>query len=161
LSSSKTPHVRKSLRLRTRVRARLRSGPVRRTIEYGLFYFVVDRCIEVLAALLSEIPPVASHVSTVRTASAVALWVMLAVVVAEARRQYSANPWDPADLESLRPSRCDLALAGGAVALGAPIAARGWTTVARLTEEVGTALAAGREGAPHVSSDAGFSTKGA
>ena len=45
------------------------SGTIRRAIEYGLFYVVVDRCTRLLVALL-EGPMLERFVTGVRTASA-------------------------------------------------------------------------------------------
>lgn len=135
-------------------------GPVRRAVEYGLFYVVVDRCTRLLVAMLEKTPPVAEHVPALTTASAVALWGMLALILAlQVRRQLAANPWDVADLSALRPSPRRLALAGAAVAVGAVTASQGWPVVADLTADPAAATAVGEAVLAHAGSDAGVAAK--
>lgn len=137
-------------------------GTLRRTIEYALFFLIVDRCTRLLAALLGEIPPLETHVPTVTTGAAVALWVMLGLVVLlEARRQFAVNPWDADDLAALRPSERRLAVAGAATAVGAGVVAVGWGTVARLTGDGRAAVAVGQELFEHANSEAGLLAKAA
>lgn len=121
-------------------------GPVRRLLEYVLFYVVVDRLTGLLVVLLEGVPPLASHAPTVQFASAVALVVVLVVVVLwEARRQYVANPVEATDLQALRPSPRRLAVAGGALAVGAGIVAVGWETVVAFTGDPEVLLTVTRE----------------
>lgn len=135
-------------------------GTLRRAIEYALFYLIVDRCTRLLVALLGEIPPLQSHVPTVTTGAAVALWVMLGLVVLlEVRRQLSANPWKPADLGALRPTERRLVIAGAATVLGAGVVAAGWPVVGRLTGDGWVAVEVGRELTTLANSDAGALAK--
>lgn len=121
-------------------------GPVRRLLEYVLFYVVVERLTGLLVALLEEVPPLASHARTLRVASAVALVVVLVIVVLwEGRRQYVANPVAASDLASLRPSPRRLAVAGGALAVGAGVVATSWGTVVAFTGDPEVLLTVSRE----------------
>lgn len=121
-------------------------GPVRRIVEYGLFYYVVDRCTRLLVDLFEETSGFEAYVPRLTTASAAALWGMLAlVVVLEGRRQYRANPFDVTDLDALRPSRRRMGSAGGATAVGAGAVIHGWPTVTDLITDAGVASTVGRE----------------
>lgn len=133
-------------------------GTIRRAIEYGLFYVVVDRCTRVLVTLL-EGPMLAQYAPRVKTAGAVALWVALVVTaVLEVRRQLAANPFDPA---TLRPSRRRLAAAGGAVAVGAGAVVAGWPTFLRVTTDPAAAIAVSEVVLDHANSPAPVTAKAA
>lgn len=131
-------------------------GPVRRLFEYVLFYVVVERLTGLLVELFEEIPPMATHAPTLRFASAVALVVVLVVVVLwEARRQYVANPVALADIGSLRPSPRRLAVAGGALVVGAGVVVYGWATVVAFTGDPEVLLTVTEETMTAVSSASG------
>lgn len=135
-------------------------GTLRRAIEYALFVLIVDRCTQLLVGLLGEIPPLQSHVPTVTTGAAVALWAMLGLLVLlETRRQYAANPRTPDDLAALRPTERRLAIAGAATVVGAGVVATGWPVVGRLTGDGRVAVEVGRELTTLANSDAGAPAK--
>lgn len=131
-------------------------GPIRRIAEYVLFYVVVDRLTRLLVELFTEFPPLATHAPTLELGSAIALVVVLLVVgLWEVRRQYRANPVDADDVGGLRPSARGLAIAGGALAVGAAIVASGWRTVVTFTGDPEVLMTVATEAATAVSAASG------
>lgn len=131
-------------------------GPIRRLFEYVLCYVVVDRLTELLVGLFEEIPMFAAHVPTLQLASTVGLVVVLVVVVLwELRRQYVANPVSVEDLGSLRPSSRRLAVAGGALTVGAGVVVHGWGTVRSFTGDPDVLLSVTEEMLTAASSSSG------
>lgn len=105
-------------------------GTVRRAIEYGLFFVVVDRATATLTDLLAE-SPMAALGSQFAFGAAVALWLVLAVtVVREGIRQVRANPRDGGDAtELLAQSRLAprwVAVVGALALVGGGVVVLGW-----------------------------------
>lgn len=106
-------------------------GTVRRAIEYGLFFVVVDRATTTLTGLLAE-SPMASLGSQFAFGAAVALWLVLAVtVVREGIRQSRANPLDGDDatelLARIRPTPRWIAVVGALALVGGGVVVLGWS----------------------------------
>ena len=105
-------------------------GTVRRILEYGLFFVVVDRA----TATLTEMPvesETASLIPRVTFAAAVALWAMLVLTLGrEVLRQYRANPRETNDvpglLAGLRPEPHRTAVVAGVGIAGGIVVAFGW-----------------------------------